>query len=320
MTSASDANAESAASPQKKEDHRPRSTMRCPVCRRGTFVGSVSHDGARLPRTVARRRQDRRGVDGVGELSPGISSSWPNPCHRCACRRAPRPNKRVWTAGGGPAVPRCAGRRSARRTVDPCAAHRHAPGRVRQGLRCERRRPRCRHAHGRAATNLRELRGGDRRAEGEEGHRQLLLAPETVVALRDHLSTPNARSACASARHGPTAAISSSTKEQEVEYHPQRFTKLFAEAVGPTAATSTTPRWSRSPPHSRTAALAPVVTEGGCELIVARPAARAIAEALPEAVSAAVIDFITGSLIENPHSRRPRVPRRTRWHPYRPTR
>ena len=37
------------------------------------------------------------------------------------------------------------------------------------------------------------------------------------------------------------------------------------------------------------------------ELIVARPAARAIAETLPEAVSAAVIDFITGSLIENPH-------------------
>ncbi len=30
------------------------------------------------------------------------------------------------------------------------------------------------------------------------------------------------------------------------------------------------------------------------ELVVARPAARAIAEQLPEAVSAAVIDFITG--------------------------
>jgi mRNA-degrading endonuclease RelE of RelBE toxin-antitoxin system len=37
------------------------------------------------------------------------------------------------------------------------------------------------------------------------------------------------------------------------------------------------------------------------ELVVARPAARAIAERLPEAVSTAVIDFITGALIENPH-------------------
>jgi mRNA interferase RelE/StbE len=36
------------------------------------------------------------------------------------------------------------------------------------------------------------------------------------------------------------------------------------------------------------------------ELIVARPAARTIAEQLPEAVSAAVIEFITGALIENP--------------------
>ncbi len=36
------------------------------------------------------------------------------------------------------------------------------------------------------------------------------------------------------------------------------------------------------------------------ELVVARPAARAIAEQLPEPVSAAVIDFITGALIENP--------------------
>jgi mRNA interferase RelE/StbE len=43
------------------------------------------------------------------------------------------------------------------------------------------------------------------------------------------------------------------------------------------------------------------MTEAGYELIVGRPAARAIAETLPEAVSAAVIDFITGSLIENPH-------------------
>jgi mRNA interferase RelE/StbE len=42
------------------------------------------------------------------------------------------------------------------------------------------------------------------------------------------------------------------------------------------------------------------VTEDGYELIVARPAARVIAETLPEAVSAAVTDLITGSLIENP--------------------
>jgi mRNA-degrading endonuclease RelE of RelBE toxin-antitoxin system len=42
------------------------------------------------------------------------------------------------------------------------------------------------------------------------------------------------------------------------------------------------------------------VTGDGYELIVARPAARAIAETLPEPVAAAVIDFITGSLIENP--------------------
>lgn len=42
------------------------------------------------------------------------------------------------------------------------------------------------------------------------------------------------------------------------------------------------------------------MTEDGYELVVASPAARAIAETLPEAVSTAVIDFITGSLIQNP--------------------
>jgi mRNA interferase RelE/StbE len=42
------------------------------------------------------------------------------------------------------------------------------------------------------------------------------------------------------------------------------------------------------------------VSESSYKLVVARPAARAIAETLPEAVSAAVIDFITGSLVENP--------------------
>ena len=36
------------------------------------------------------------------------------------------------------------------------------------------------------------------------------------------------------------------------------------------------------------------------ELVVARPAARAIAEDLPEAVAAAVIDFITGPRILEP--------------------
>lgn len=42
------------------------------------------------------------------------------------------------------------------------------------------------------------------------------------------------------------------------------------------------------------------MTEDRYELIVARPAARVIAETLTEPVAAAVIDFITGSLIENP--------------------
>ena len=36
------------------------------------------------------------------------------------------------------------------------------------------------------------------------------------------------------------------------------------------------------------------------ELLVAGPAARAIAEDLPEAVAVAVIEFVTGALIENP--------------------
>ncbi|CAN5743515.1 type II toxin-antitoxin system RelE/ParE family toxin [soil metagenome] len=36
------------------------------------------------------------------------------------------------------------------------------------------------------------------------------------------------------------------------------------------------------------------------ELVVAAPAARAIRETLPEAVAFAVIDFITGALLDNP--------------------
>ena len=43
------------------------------------------------------------------------------------------------------------------------------------------------------------------------------------------------------------------------------------------------------------------MSEGDYELVVARGAARAIAEQLPEAVSAAVIEFITGALINSPH-------------------
>jgi mRNA interferase RelE/StbE len=39
---------------------------------------------------------------------------------------------------------------------------------------------------------------------------------------------------------------------------------------------------------------------GAFELVVARPAARAIAEELPEAVAAAVIEFITGMLLNEP--------------------
>ena len=43
------------------------------------------------------------------------------------------------------------------------------------------------------------------------------------------------------------------------------------------------------------------MTSGTYELIVAGPAGRALAERRPEAVSAAVIDCITGALIDNPH-------------------
>jgi mRNA-degrading endonuclease RelE of RelBE toxin-antitoxin system len=43
------------------------------------------------------------------------------------------------------------------------------------------------------------------------------------------------------------------------------------------------------------------VSRESYELVVAGPAARAIAERLPEAVAAAVIDFIAGPLLENPY-------------------
>lgn len=40
---------------------------------------------------------------------------------------------------------------------------------------------------------------------------------------------------------------------------------------------------------------------GSHEPVVSGPASRAIGEGLPEAVSAAVVEFITGALIDNPH-------------------
>lgn len=42
------------------------------------------------------------------------------------------------------------------------------------------------------------------------------------------------------------------------------------------------------------------MNDAGYELVVAAPAARAIRESLPEAVAFAVIDFITGPLLQNP--------------------
>ena len=44
------------------------------------------------------------------------------------------------------------------------------------------------------------------------------------------------------------------------------------------------------------------MTEGeSYEFVVTPPAAKAIQSGLPEAVAAAVIEFVTGPLIENPH-------------------
>jgi len=42
------------------------------------------------------------------------------------------------------------------------------------------------------------------------------------------------------------------------------------------------------------------VNDARYELVVTAPAARAIRETLPEAVAFAVIDFITGALLDNP--------------------
>jgi mRNA-degrading endonuclease RelE of RelBE toxin-antitoxin system len=43
------------------------------------------------------------------------------------------------------------------------------------------------------------------------------------------------------------------------------------------------------------------VTGGRYEVVVTGPAARAIAEQLPEAIAVAVIDFVTGPMLDNPH-------------------
>ena len=40
--------------------------------------------------------------------------------------------------------------------------------------------------------------------------------------------------------------------------------------------------------------------DGGCELVLTPPAVRAIQTGLPEAVAAAVIEFMTGPLVDNP--------------------
>jgi mRNA interferase RelE/StbE len=43
------------------------------------------------------------------------------------------------------------------------------------------------------------------------------------------------------------------------------------------------------------------LTSQDYELVVAGPAARAIADQLPEAVAVAVIEFLSGPLVEQPH-------------------
>ncbi|GAA6527793.1 type II toxin-antitoxin system RelE/ParE family toxin [Intrasporangium sp. DVR] len=43
------------------------------------------------------------------------------------------------------------------------------------------------------------------------------------------------------------------------------------------------------------------MSEEPCELVLAPPAVRAVRSGLPEAVAAAVIEFLTGALIQNPH-------------------
>lgn len=43
------------------------------------------------------------------------------------------------------------------------------------------------------------------------------------------------------------------------------------------------------------------MTQQSYEIVLTPPARRAIAEELPEAVAAAVIDFVTTTLLDNPH-------------------
>jgi mRNA-degrading endonuclease RelE of RelBE toxin-antitoxin system len=43
------------------------------------------------------------------------------------------------------------------------------------------------------------------------------------------------------------------------------------------------------------------VSEDSYELVLTPPAVRAVRSGLPEAVAAAVMEFLTGALIENPH-------------------
>ena len=80
-------------------------------------------------------------------------------------------------------------------------------------------------AQQRASANYEEVIA----APKAKSHRQLLLAPATVVALRDHLR----RQRKERLRIGPAWTDSGYlfVGEAGVEYHPQRFTKLFAEAV-----------------------------------------------------------------------------------------
>lgn len=44
-----------------------------------------------------------------------------------------------------------------------------------------------------------------------------------------------------------------------------------------------------------------MTSEDGYELVLTSPARRALAERLPEAVAAAVVDFLTSTLIRQPH-------------------
>ena len=41
--------------------------------------------------------------------------------------------------------------------------------------------------------------------------------------------------------------------------------------------------------------------ESAFELVLARPAVRTIQSVLPEAVATAVVEFVTGPLVDNPH-------------------